>query len=222
MKDFVETLQALQGTSVPNLLVIAGFALILLAFVGRIGAVIALSPKRQKWAGIVGTLLLIFGVGLFALPVRQPDSTPVAVSTPTCPYHANTVTETLISLIHAESQAANNDDLALIDQIFAPDALILRGDTGEYWDNPRAYYEPTFQALDFRDAEHFDIHIIEITDQMAWCTSGSRGYYGPSGTTPTEPYDNPNPSDHWTFSKDTQGCWIITKFDFNASHIPFP
>ena len=76
MKDILETLQALQNTPVPNLLVIAGFILLLLAFVGRIGAIIDLPKERQKWAGIIGTLLLVFGIGLFMVPDSTPTPTP--------------------------------------------------------------------------------------------------------------------------------------------------
>ena len=68
MKDLFETLQALQNTPVPNLLVIAGFILLLLAFVGKIGAIIELPRERQKWAAIIGALLLFFGIGLFLVP----------------------------------------------------------------------------------------------------------------------------------------------------------
>ena len=90
MKDVMETLQALQNTPVPNLLVIAGFILLLLAFAGKFGAFIELPKERQKLAGIIGSLLLIFGVGLFMVPGSQPDSTPPSVAavipdTPTVP-----------------------------------------------------------------------------------------------------------------------------------------
>jgi hypothetical protein len=85
MKDIMETLQALQNTPVPNLLVIAGFILLLLAFVGRIGTVIELPRKRQRWAGIIGALLLIFGIGLFIVPGSQSDSSPPDVVTTHAP-----------------------------------------------------------------------------------------------------------------------------------------
>lgn len=131
------------------------------------------------------------------------------------------VDDTLRCLIHAESEAANGGDLTLIQQIFAPDATIRRGDTGKEWDSPRAYYEPAFASLNFTDARHFDIYQIQVTDLIARYTSGSSGYYAESNATPT-PYYHENPSEHWTFGKNDAGCWVIIEFEFNASHIPFP
>lgn len=75
MKNFLDTLQMLQNTPMPNLLVVAGFILLLLAFVGKIGAIIELPYKRQKWAGIIGTLLLISGIALFLFPKIEPPNT---------------------------------------------------------------------------------------------------------------------------------------------------
>ncbi len=156
-----------------------------------------------------------------ATPTNTPTSTPT--STPTlyiC--QSATVDETLRCLIHAESEAANRGDLALIQQIFAPDATIRRcDDTEQEWNSPMAYYGPAFASLNFTDARHFDIHQIQVTDQIAWYTSGSSGYYAESNATPT-PYYHENPSEHWTFGKNDSGCWAIIEFEFNASHIPFP
>jgi hypothetical protein len=76
MKEVLETLQSLQNTPVPNLIVIVGFLFLLLAFVGRIGAIIELPRERQRWSGIIGVVLLIIGIGLFLLPNIQPDTTP--------------------------------------------------------------------------------------------------------------------------------------------------
>jgi hypothetical protein len=80
MKTFLEMLQMLQSTPVPNLLIIAGFIFLLLAFVGEIGAIIKLPKERQRWAGIVGALLLILGVGLSTVPSSQPDSKSIGVA----------------------------------------------------------------------------------------------------------------------------------------------
>lgn len=68
MKDLIEILVEIQKASVPNLFVVAGFVFILLAFVGKFGAIIVLPPSRQKWAGIVGLVLLGIGIVLFILP----------------------------------------------------------------------------------------------------------------------------------------------------------
>lgn len=81
MKIFLDILQVLQGTPVPNLLVIVGFLFIFLAFVGKFGKIIKLPKERQKWAGMIGALFLLSGIGLFMLPVFQsvlvPTDTPV-------------------------------------------------------------------------------------------------------------------------------------------------
>jgi hypothetical protein len=78
MKDIFETLQALQNTPIPNLLVIAGFIFLLLAFVGRFGAIVELPPNRQMWAGIIGICLLFFGISLFILPNSGSSPTPAS------------------------------------------------------------------------------------------------------------------------------------------------
>jgi hypothetical protein len=79
MKDILETLQALQDTPVPNLLIIGGVIFLFLAFVGRFGAYIELPRRRQRWAGIVGALLLVFGIVLFMVPSELPPSAPALV-----------------------------------------------------------------------------------------------------------------------------------------------
>jgi hypothetical protein len=75
MKDILEALVILQDTPVPNLFVVAGIAFLLLGFVGKIGATIELSQKRQKWAGIIGGFLLFCGILLFVIPGPQSNST---------------------------------------------------------------------------------------------------------------------------------------------------
>jgi|GEM_PF-4037541 len=95
MSTILETLQALQNSPVPNLLVIAGCIFIFLAFVGRFGAFVELPPQRQKMGGILGAVLLMIGIGLFVVPNSQlssapgvPDSTgnqPADTSAPAAP-----------------------------------------------------------------------------------------------------------------------------------------
>ena len=152
--------------------------------------------------------------------VPSPTLTPTPTPTP-CFCQSATGDDTLRCLINAESEAANKNNLTLIQQIFAHDATIFRGDTRKTWDAPIAYYTSTFASLKFTEAKHFDIRQIEITAQVAKYTSGSSGYYAEPGATPT-PYDNKNPSEHWVFGKNDRGCWVITRFEFNASHIKFP
>jgi hypothetical protein len=155
-------------------------------------------------------------------PASRPKVTSIATSTQiSCVCQSATDDDTLRCLIHTESEAANNDDLGLITRIFAPDATIFRGDTRKEWYSPTAYYSPTFAILDFTEARHFDIRQMVIKARSARYTSGSSGYYAEPGATPT-PYYNDDPSEHWIFGKDDQGCWVIMRLEFNASHIDFP
>lgn len=158
--------------------------------------------------------------------VPTPTITPTATLTPTsisspCFCQSATDDDTLRCLIHAESEAVKVEDLSLIRRIFAPNATIFRGDTQEEWRDPIAYYEQHFAILDFPQARHFDISPVVIAADFAKYTSGSSGQYTTGVGTPT-PYYNPNPSDHWVFVKNERGCWVIQRFEFNASHIPFP
>jgi hypothetical protein len=70
MESLLKTIEALQGTSVPNLLILVGGVFLLLAFVGKIGATIELPQHRQKWAGLIGALFLTTGIILSSVPGR--------------------------------------------------------------------------------------------------------------------------------------------------------
>ncbi len=162
-----------------------------------------------------------------------PTFTPTATPTPTCPYQADTDAETITRLIKAESQAALDKDISIVQAIFAGDATIERGDTGEQWTSPITYYKTLFEALDFAEATHYGIQPAGagITETVAYFTSGSRITYGPPGETPVFQDNFPAPpatpsttygSEHWTLRRNSAGCWVITEFAFNSGHIPFP
>jgi hypothetical protein len=72
-------INALQDTPIPNILVVAGIGFLLLAMARQIAGKIEISPERQRWAGLVGILLLISGVALHILPSRS--SSPAATAT---------------------------------------------------------------------------------------------------------------------------------------------
>jgi len=141
----------------------------------------------------------------------------------TCRYQADSDEDTIVQLIQAESEAVNNEAISIIQAIFAEDAIIRDGASGEEWNDPITRYTTFFANVDFTNAIHFEIQPTGagITANAAWFTSGSSGEYvtkdGFSGS-----YNNPPSSDHWTFGKNSSGCWVITEFTFNASHIPFP
>jgi hypothetical protein len=71
MESLLKTIEALQGTSVPNLLILVGGVFLLLAFVGKIGATIELPQHRQKWAGLIGAAFLTMGIILSSVPGRS-------------------------------------------------------------------------------------------------------------------------------------------------------
>jgi hypothetical protein len=134
-----------------------------------------------------------------------------------CVYSGATIEAQLGWLIEAEARAANSENLDLIAAIFAPDAIIINGVNDEERSNtPLARYEPFFRAVTIIDAKHTAIRNLGINANVAYFTSAS------SGTVNGAPYDTPAGSDHWTFRKNTDGCWVIAEFDFNAAHLPFP
>ena len=136
--------------------------------------------------------------------------------TPACPVTAATDTKALFGLIDAEAQAVLNEDIELIEAIFAPDAVIRNEATGEEWDSPETYYEEKFRNEIHCRIEHDDHHILKLTDKEAWCTTASRGEWGWEGTGCTMTYENPPGSDQWQFRKDDRGCWRIVRFTYNA------
>ena len=161
--------------------------------------------------------------GATAASTNAPMSTSTPTMTPTpdpCVCRGETDEESLRCLITAESEAANNKDLSLIARIYAADAKVARPDST--WKELRApaYYLQTFAEGDIANARHFS-ETITVTNQVAWATSGSSGYFTPQGGA-SIPYNNLPPSDHWLFAKNAEGCWVITQFEFNASRIPFP
>jgi len=142
---------------------------------------------------------------------------------PTCTCQSASDDDTIRCLIAAESRAANTEDLALIEQIFTTNATIYRGsDPTQTWNGADAYYQAAYQDLDFSGAAHVDIRPVGVEAQTAYYTSGSTGIYT-SADGVTKSYKNLNPSEHWTLTRNGQGCWQITRFEFNAAHItPFP
>jgi hypothetical protein len=68
MESVFKAIEALQRTSIPNLLFLLGGMFLLLAFVGKIGATIELPERRQKMAGVIGALLVVVGI-ILSLPI---------------------------------------------------------------------------------------------------------------------------------------------------------
>lgn len=163
-----------------------------------------------------------------------------ATPTPTCSYQGSTDSQTMTNLIKAEAEASNiaSTDITvsinIILCIFATDATFLDGANGKSWSDPlKRYQDELFKTTEFKEVEHFDIQPAGdgIVGDVAWYTSGSRGSYkvknggdwqsffnGSLVSIPATHYG----SDHWTFGQNSAGRWVITRFVFNAGHLPFP
>jgi hypothetical protein len=162
----------------------------------------------------------------YCVTVAEPTNPALA-----CHYQADADEATIARLIKAESDAVNNEDISIIQTIFAEDAIIRDVVSGEVWNDPISHYATLFASFDFRDLTHFDILPAGpgITDSVAYYSSGNRGQIrwrdgewrpleNKSSLDPSTPYG----SDHWTLRKNNAGCWRITEFTFNAGHVPFP
>ena len=60
----METINTIIEGPIPNILILAGITFLLLSVIGNIGAKIVVEPRKQKYAGILGAVLLIIGLGL--------------------------------------------------------------------------------------------------------------------------------------------------------------
>lgn len=168
-------------------------------------------------------------------PTTTSTSTPTPTPTPTCPYEGETDNETIVNLIQAEATAANTKSITITQNIFSPDAIFTdyAQKPPKTWYGPLARYgDDLFKFVDFKEVEHFDILPVGqgIAGNMAWYTSGSKGFYKTSGSDWQEMFNGslvstpPTEfgSEHWTLTKNRVGCWVITQMDFNAGLIPFP
>jgi hypothetical protein len=72
MDSILKTVEALQRTPIPNLLIIFGALFLFLAFVGKIGAIIEIPPTRQKWSALLGAVFLITGLATSFLSTSEP------------------------------------------------------------------------------------------------------------------------------------------------------
>ena len=130
---------------------------------------------------------------------------------------------TIQCLITAESQAANEGSLELIAKIFSPNATIFRGSVPQQtWDTPLEFYQQQFGDFLFSSAAHDDISFIVSMGKTQYYVSGSAGYAEKRSGGEVLGYNNASPSDHWAFTKNEQGCWAVTYYEFNAAHLDFP
>src|SRR5918996_5922157 len=65
---------ALKDTPIPTILVIAGIVFLILAIAGQLAGRITVAPERQRWAAIIGCVLITVVVALYVVPqVRLPS-----------------------------------------------------------------------------------------------------------------------------------------------------
>ncbi len=182
-------------------------------------------------------------IGATLFPSQMPTSTnspePTARQTlsipPQCAYKRDTDDATIKALINAEADAASSKNMDVLSIIFSEKALFsdYGGDILKQATGPVAHYEENlFVNYELKDVRHFDIMpaVPARNGDLAYYTSGSGGYYRTlkpalkdwlslsKGSIKTTKYG----SDQWTLQKDSFGCWIIVKFNFNAGDHPFP
>ena len=78
--DAIAIFNAVKDTPLPIILVVAGIFFLLLTVVNQFMGKITITPDKQKWAGIIGGLLLILGIALQVIPSRK-EITPPAINT---------------------------------------------------------------------------------------------------------------------------------------------
>ncbi len=167
------------------------------------------SPKR-RWLSVL-VLILIVALGGALMYAR---------SGRLCAYHAATDIETIVQIIKIESQAVKEGNLAIIEDIFAPDAYIKQTEKGSgkvtEWFDPLSHYGTLFENTKFLTAVHNNISGT-VNGRSARFTSGGQGSYTQNGE--YGEYDNkagnPNEEEVWTLQKNLCGCWQITKFEFH-------
>jgi hypothetical protein len=64
-------LAALEDTLIPTILVVAGIGFLLLSVAGHLAGRMVVPPERQRWAAVMGGILLLAGVALSVVPPAQ-------------------------------------------------------------------------------------------------------------------------------------------------------
>jgi hypothetical protein len=136
--------------------------------------------------------------------------------TSNCPYRGSTDADTITNLINEEAIAINTEDISIIRDIFAPNAILRYVVEGEEWHDPISYYLNVFENMDFQSATHFGIAPTGngIADDTAWFISGSSGTIIPKNGQPINYYNEPG-KDEWVLKRNHNGCWMITEFSFH-------
>lgn len=150
-----------------------------------------------------------------AEPAVAPTDTVKPASNVQCPYQGDSDLATLTNLINAEATAVNAEDMSIIREIFAPNAVLRYNGGKQVWNEPFTHYTELFETASIRNSKHFGIAPTGqgITAQKAWMISGSSGTYIPDGGEPVDYYNEPG-KDTWVMTRNFYGCWVITEFGF--------
>ncbi len=187
----------------------------------------ATSPdnKTRIVGALIGAAAVIIG-GILSGPIAERGFPQSNTRTPEkgtdCPYHGNTDLETFVQIIRAEEKALLEEDISIIEKIYAQEAVMRDVGNNQEWKNVVEKYQSMFTDQDFIRHEHTDFDLLDNTGQHAWVTSGIKGSFVINSTNEVRGYDNPSPSDHFTFGKNNSGCWVLTNVDFNALSETFP
>ncbi len=119
----------------------------------------------------------------------------------------------LVALTEQEGSAVINKNMDIIRNIYTPDAIVTREDTGE---SSQAYtfYSIKFTKEDHCTNSHGHYDVTSFTSNEVTMTTSSQGTWGWAGQGCTLTFDNPAGSDQWTFNK-INGEWKIVNFEFN-------
>lgn len=169
---------------------------------------------------VADTMMDLTNVASIVQPYTTSNSTtslPTSVpAVPTSDLTANAIDleQEIARVIHAEAWAVVNEDEETINQIFAPDAIILDRTKGETHRDPAAFYRGKFRTYKFCSVSHYGIRDVEISGDRASATSGSSGMYGFNyQSVCSQSFDNPPPADIWEFER-IDGEWKIVSFSF--------
>jgi hypothetical protein len=117
---------------------------------------------------------------------------------------------TIVGLIEKEAEAVLSKNFALVEEIFAPEAVKIYAATGESW-NARDRYAATFELEDHLEITHANVD-IEIHGNEAVATNDTCGTFIDVNNQRFT-YSGPR-SDRWEFAQDENGRWWITSLTF--------
>ena len=181
-----------------------------------VGALIAfivkpLDASFQKTSSIKASLFFILGSSLVLLGGIFLSPFFMSVEMNACVHDF----DQLVDIVHLEEKAVMQNDLALIEQIYDTNAIVLNAETQELFP-AYLYYSQKLAKEEHCATAHFDFQVESYTrdQKQVSMTTGSQGSWGWKGQGCTNPFYNPAGTDQWNFIKTEQG-WKISHFSFN-------